>query len=122
VHRLRTCLHHAIDRALVSLGRDVAARIAQYEYFVALIERGERRTDDAYAGPQAREYDALLADLVHALDDGCVLPGVHRGAIEHRQLRKRLGHFAEHRSGEALLRDSRENRRHFESGGRMRDE
>jgi hypothetical protein len=45
------------------------------------------------------------------LDDGGILPGVHRGAVEQLLAGERLGDLAEHRAGEALLGDGRQDGR-----------
>ncbi|VWX53580.1 hypothetical protein NOVOSPHI9U_50218 [Novosphingobium sp. 9U] len=95
-HRAGAGLDHPLDCTLVRLGGDVAAGIGDNVSLEALLDRREHRADDADAGPQAGEHQALLADAIHFLDHPDILPGVHAGAVEHGLAAECVDDLVEH--------------------------
>src|SRR5258708_29329493 len=68
-HRSRPSLNHTVHRAIVRLFENIPAGVGDDVHLESLIERGERRTDDAYTPPQACENDQPVADLLDPLSD-----------------------------------------------------
>ena len=115
----RARLEHALHGTFMRLVRNVPTGVRHDIDLEALLQRGERRADDARTGPKACQYNATLSDPIDLRDDVLVLPSLFRIPVDEFLICEDFGDFVKClRAGKRFFRDGGDDGRNLELGGR----
>src|SRR5262249_47781332 len=104
-HRYDAGLDRPLNRPLMRLDLDLAARGRRYTDIIALRDCLDVGEADAKLGPEPSDNELLASVSGDGGDEPLILPGIHRGAVEGNLVWKYSLDFRQQCAAEGLRRD-----------------